>query len=391
MKKTVFATIGVGGIAQSQHIPNLLRAPHARLKTLCDLDADKLKMVADKYSIAHTTRDLAQVLADPEIDAVVVATRVSHAPLTVQALKAGKHVYVEKPLADTTEECRSVVTAQRESGKHVAMGFNRRFAPAYTQAKEILTRHGGPKNIYYRISDELWARMKSAANPRGYDPGTRYVHEVCHIFDVLRWLTGSEVASIYCVAARPDEDIAVLEFESGCIATILSSGYATMDMPKERLEVIAGDKGGVIVEEFVELRTFGFSECRDVYRYAGHTHPDYEILYRYLFEKEGANIALAARRAGWELRERNKQLKDDDAIFDAREVKGWSTIAPWNYMFDKGWLRAMDHFAEEIGAGRTPETASAQDGLKAAILAQAAVRSRDTHRVVRLSGGKIVE
>ncbi len=381
MKKATIGLIGAGGIAQSQHIPNLLKAPHTFLKTICDVERQKLQKVRTDYSIPHETTGFLLVLADPEIDAVVVATKAdAQADITMAALKAGKHVYVEKPLAETVESCERVVDVQKKSGKHVAVGFNRRFAPAYVQAREILHRHGGPKSIYYRISDELWLWGKGLL-----EPGTRYIHEVCHVFDVLRWLTDSDVTSIYCVQARPDEDIAVLEFSSGCIATILSSGYATMDMTKERLEVIAGDKGGVIVEEFVELRTYGFNDCQPVYRYPGHTHPKGEFLYRYLFEKGGAAALYDVRRTGWELREKAKTLNDEQPPIDRREILSMDRVAPsWNYMVDKGWVWAIDHFAESILTGQTPRNATARDGLQAALLAQAAIQSRDTHSVVHL-------
>jgi predicted dehydrogenase len=246
MERVVFGLIGAGGIAQAQHLPNLARAPHTFLKTLCDVREETLERMQRKYTVPHATTDHRRLLSDPEIQAVVVATREDmQAPVTIEALRAGKHVYVEKPLAQTSEACDDVVAAQRESGRFVAVGFNRRFAPAYRKAREIVLAEGGARNLHYRISDEYWRWGK------GYPPGVRVIHEVCHIFDLLRWITDSEVASVYCVASRPDDEAIVLRFHSGCVASIMSSGYATMDLPKERLEVIT-EKGAVTVEDFVE-------------------------------------------------------------------------------------------------------------------------------------------
>ena len=153
-RRVPFAIIGLGGIAQSQHLPNLLRVPQIDLQVACDMQPDRLRQIADKYSIPRRASDAREVFADPTIEGVIVATRDDfQAPLTIAALEAGKHVYVEKPLATTPEQCDKVVQAQRRSGKHVAVGFNRRFAPAYCQAREVVAGNGGAHNIHYRIAD----------------------------------------------------------------------------------------------------------------------------------------------------------------------------------------------------------------------------------------------
>lgn len=380
MERVVFGLIGAGGIAQSQHLPNLARAPHATLKTLCDLREDVLGRMQRKYAVPQATTDHRALLSGPEIQAVVVATREdAQAALTIEALRAGKHVYVEKPLATTTEACASVVAAGRETGRFVAVGFNRRFAPAYRKAREIARAEGGVWNIHYRISDEYWRWGKS------YPPGVRVIHEVCHIFDLLRWLTGSEAESIYCTQSRPDDEICVLKFRSGCVASITSSGYATMDLPKERLEVIT-ERGALTVEDFVELRTFGFADREPVLRFAGHTHPDREFTHRYLLETEGAAALYALRRMGWALRDAAERSPTGEPSTDADEIRRYlgETAPHWNYMVDKGWLAALDHFAERILAGEIPENAGAEDGLRASLLSHAAIRSRDSNTVVML-------
>ena len=385
MESVVFGLIGAGGIAQSQHLPNLSRAPHAFLKTVCDVREDVLRQMQQKYSVPHATADYRSLLSDPEIRAVVVATREDmQAALTIEALRAGKHVYVEKPLAETSEACADVVAAQRETGRFVAVGFNRRFAPAYRKAKEIARAEGGAWNIHYRISDEYWRWGK------GYPPGVRVVHEVCHIFDLLRWLTDSEVASVYCAQSRADDESLVLTFRSGCVASIMSSGYATMDLPKERLEIIT-ERGAVTVEDFVELRTFGFAHREPVLRFAGHTHPDREFTHKYLLESEGAAALFALRRLAWTLRyaaEANVPAEGQQPPPDPREVRRYlnETSPHWNYMVDKGWLPALDHFAQCILRNEPPENAGAQDGLRASLLSHAAIRSRDTGAVVFMDG-----
>jgi predicted dehydrogenase len=379
MDRAVFGIIGAGGIAQSQHLPNLTRAPHVRLKTICDLRADVVAEMQKKYAIPNSVMDHGKLLADPEIQAVVVATREDHqAPLTIEALRAGKHVYVEKPLANTAGECAAVVEAQKKAGKFVAVGFNRRFAPAYRKVREVLWADGGPKNIHYRIADEYW-RWGAA-----YPPGVRVIHELGHIFDFLRWLTRSEVESVYVIQSRADDEVYALRFRSGCVASIMNSGQATFDLPKERLEAI-GTRGGLTVEDFVELRTFGHKAYPAVLRFPGHTHPDREYSQKYLFEKGGAEVLYDLRRVGWELREGLAGGYGDQTPPDAAERKKYldGTCPNWNYMVDKGWLWAMDHFAQCVLTGETPENASAADGLAASLLSHASIRSRDKNEIVR--------
>jgi len=376
MDQAVFGIIGVGGIAQSQHLPNLTRAPHVRLKTACDLREDVLSQMVAKYGVPHFETDYVKLLADPEIDAVVVATREDmQAPLAIEVMRAGKHVYVEKPLAETPEAVEQVVATQKETGKFACVGFNRRIAPAYRRAKEVVCSDGGPRNIHYRISDEYWSWG------RKYPPGVRVIHEVCHIFDVLRWLTDSDPVSIYCVASRPDDEIFTMKFGSGCVASIMNSGHVTMDLPKERLEIVS-ERGAVVVEEFVECRTYGYRRFDHVYRFAGHTHPDRDLTHKYLLEKDGAHALQALRRMGWEQRERRSEMADD--AMDRAEHAAFMETAPhWNYMVDKGWLTAVDHLAQCILSGDRPDIASASDGLWSSRMSEAAIESRESGEVVR--------
>ena len=377
----VVGLIGAGGIARSQHLPNLARAPHARLKTVCDLDQANLNHAADRYGVTSLTTDYREVLADEEIQAVFVATREDRqAPLTMEALEAGKHVYVEKPLAETAEVCRQVVETQQRTGRSVAVGFNRRFAPAYLKIKEVVQRHGGAKNIHYRIMDEYWRWGQG----RNYPPGVRVLHELCHVFDVLRWLTDSDAETIYCVASRPDDEILVLRMGSGCVASITSSGYMTKDMPKEQLEIVL-DRGGVTCEDFVEVRTFGLPDCEAVYTFAGHTHPQHEFTHKYLLRSLGSDGLRGLRRMAWEL-ERRQERDADAAAPDRAEMEHYlHERAPlWNYMMDKGWLAATDHFAECIARRQNPRNATPSDAWQASLLGHAAIESREKQEVVRL-------
>src|SRR5579872_3185511 len=130
-KQVVFGLIGAGGISQSQHLPNLTRARNIRLKTICDLRPELLEQAQQEYGVKNVTQNYKELLKDPEIQAVVIATRVdAHVPLALETLQAGKHIYIEKPLAETAEECEQLLSAVRQSGRLLTVGHNRRMAPA---------------------------------------------------------------------------------------------------------------------------------------------------------------------------------------------------------------------------------------------------------------------
>jgi predicted dehydrogenase len=380
MPQAVFALVGTGQIAQTQHLPNLMRAPHIRLKTLCERNDELLRKMHTQYPVPCATTDHRQVLADPEVQAVVICTKEdAQAGLTIEALNAGKHVYVEKPLAATPEECQAVVEAQEKSGRHVAVGFNRRFAPAYQKARECVKRHGGAHNIHYRVATTAWRWHKSKPMSR-----TRVLTELCHVFDFLRWFTSSEIRTVYCVEARPDDEAYALKLSSGCVATIMSTGYATVDLPKERLEVIS-EKGGVVAEEFAELRTYGYPDFDHVYRFPGHSHPGREFGHKYLFEQLGAEADHALRRMAWELQCR---LESDSTLPDVERAAIREYLekrAPiWNYMGNKGWLDALDHLAQCILENRVPDAATARDALAASRVGHAALRSREEGQAINV-------
>lgn len=372
------ALIGCGGIAQSQHLPNLTRAKFIKLKTVCDVNTAAAEAAQRAYGVPQMTTASAEVLADPEIDLVVVATKEDYqVPLTCQALEAGKHVYVEKPLASTPAECEQVIAARVKSGKLVHVGFNRRFAPSCRDVARILQKRGGSTNIYARISDAYWDWGKK--NP----PGVRVIHEVCHVFDLLRWLTGADAESVYCACGRPDDEIYTLKFKSGCVATIMNSGQVTWDLPKERLEIVTREFGALVLEEFVELKTYGCTDEPAQTNYAGHTHPGSEFTHKPMFEKLGATALEAFRRMRWEMRLKREagELDAGDAELQRFMDESFPHV---NYLVDKGWRAALDHTADCILGRATFDGAGPEDALAASQLAEAAIRSRESGEVVRL-------
>jgi predicted dehydrogenase len=382
-KKAKLAVIGCGGLAQSQYLPNLFKIDNAELVVICDMFQENLDKVGDYYGIERRELDYRKVLANPEIDGVLIVTREdSHVALTLEALAAGKHVYVEKPLAETANECAKVFEAQKKAGKIVAIGMNRRMAPAYQYAKKLLSNKGGAKNMFYRIADSY-----SLDWGKAFGEGQRIIHEVCHIFDILRFFADSEVKSVYCVASRPDDETIVLQFESGAVATVMSSGYVNSDMPKERFEAIA-ETGSLIIEDFAEVTQYSLDENKpDTKTFAGHSHPMHDQIHEYLVEELGAEGMKAVRRVSWRVLEKIEKLEEENNTDTAeyRKLKDFSEKMPLrNYFINKGWRDAIEDFAEAILTNRDFAGAKVNDGFQAAKITEAAIKSRATATIINL-------
>ena len=385
MEKVRLGIIGTGGLAQNQHIPNIcMQARNAELHVLCDLRPDVLEKLGKYYGVGRLETDYQKVLADQDVEGVVIVTKEdSHVPLTLAALEAGKHVYVEKPLADNAAACDKVVALQKKTGKRVFVGMNRRLAPAYVYAKELLWKNGGPKNMFYRIADGY--SLGWGQNHKG---GQRVVHEICHIFDILRFFAESEVRSVYALEARPDDEQFMLRFESGAVATILGSGYVGLDMPKERFEAIAA-KGAVTVEDFSEVRRYSFDDGKPVETFAGHWHPMRDRLHAPLLKELGAAALHAIRKTNWDAVRRYDELNAKGETgteeFERLEEVVKNHLPMGNYFMDKGWLGTIEHFAACVrDADLEQLAAGAFDGLQAARITEAAIKSRGTGEVVHL-------
>lgn len=412
-EKAILGLIGVGGLARKQHLPNLSRMTNVQIKWICDLEESILDNCRRKYPIPNVTTKFREVLADSEVQGVVIATREDmQAALTIEALNAGKNVYVEKPLANTEEECRAVCEAQQKSGKVVMVGFNRRFAPAYGKAKKLIDRNGGAFNIHYRVSDDLslecYENKTNQPRPWERPAGGRVIYELCHIFDIVSWLSSSTIQSVYCVSCRPDDEIYALTMRSGAVVTIMNSGYASRELPKERLEVIV-KSGSLTVEQFVELRTFGIQNEEPVQHFAGHTHPDWSFLHKYLLQEIGMEAVYAMRRIDHEVVSRIKNLVSDvnslpEIVLDRKQLEN-SIKAEFpekqelidffreilffgEYRYNKGWMQAMEAFAEcNVTGVLHPQAATAYDGLQSSRAGHAAMESRETGKVIRIQQG----
>jgi predicted dehydrogenase len=357
------AVIGCGNFARRQHLPNLANWGNGVLGAVCDTDPDLAETCARRFGAAYATVSLDRILSDPGIDAVVIAVRDSlQAGITLQAIEAGKHVYVEKPGAESVSDFDRLIAARDKAGVQVAVGFNKRFAPAYREAISMIRSRGGTRCLYLRMADDAW---RWAAD---YPPGSLLRHDLCHFFNLAPWVIGSPVSRVYTVSPRPDEDLVALTHLNGAASTLMNNGHATMDFPKERLEAVC-QRGSVTVDDYVEVNGYGGTDGTQRLTFPGlATDP---------VDQPWVD-ALGDR--GFEgMREVRREI-----------LKQWTASgspappALPNFLRNQGWRESIRTFAACIGEGMPLPHTGLEEARISGIITEAALQSRESGQPVFL-------
>ncbi len=232
--------IGAGLFAQTVLLPALRRIPGVRLRAIATASGVSARHAGDRLGFERCTTDYREVLADAEVQAVLVATRHDlHASLVCEALAAGKHVFVEKPLALAPEEVRAVLAAHGASGRVLMVGFNRRYSPLAGAVKAFLAGER-PLTLVYRVNAGV-----VPADHWVYDPvegGGRWLGEGGHFVDLLQYLTDAEPVQAFARASAPGGAaggslVASLAFADGSTGTIVYADGSDRAESRERLEV----------------------------------------------------------------------------------------------------------------------------------------------------------
>jgi predicted dehydrogenase/threonine dehydrogenase-like Zn-dependent dehydrogenase len=235
--------VGAGAYAGSMLLPHLTGRADVRLSRVVTTTALSAANAAGKFGFAAAGTDLSEVLEDPAIDAVFVVTRhSSHAELTARALRCGKAVFVEKPLALSEEEIRLVTDAVAESGNdRLHVGFNRRFAPLLRAAKGRLGRRVGPATVRYLVN--AGPLGKGSWYTQTATEGSRFAGEGGHFLDTVTWLLGARPVSVFATATREQADLQILlRYDDDSTAAITYASAGSPKAGKEFLEVIADGK-----------------------------------------------------------------------------------------------------------------------------------------------------
>jgi predicted dehydrogenase len=244
---------------RSVHVPNLKAAGGARVKTVVTRRGTTASDVARSLGDAQAATDWRVALDDPEVELVLVGTRHdSHAEIAAAALRAGKAVFVEKPLGLSREEIDEVWAAGADNDR-LAIGFNRPFAPLAARLGEEVRATQGPVHLVYRVNAPL-ARDHWLNDP--IQGGGRILGEACHMFDFANWLCGTP-RSVLAAALPAPEGVRSVEsasvtigYADGSLATVHYSGVGAGSLPKERVEVLREGRAWVL-DDFRSLASHG--------------------------------------------------------------------------------------------------------------------------------------
>jgi predicted dehydrogenase/threonine dehydrogenase-like Zn-dependent dehydrogenase len=238
--------IGAGSFASGVLLPRLKRMQSVRLASVCCSTGVSATAAARRFGFTSALTDAAGIIDDPSIQAVVIATRHgSHAALATAALAAGKHVFVEKPLALDSDSLSAVMDAARASGRVLQTGFNRRFSTHGLLLRDYFAGRG-PVQILYRVN-------AGALQPNSWlvDPavgGGRLVGEVCHFVDFCSFVAGDRPKRVTAVSAGGSDDDCTIcvSYANGSTATIVFTSLGSGRLAKERCEVFGAGSAGVL-------------------------------------------------------------------------------------------------------------------------------------------------
>jgi predicted dehydrogenase/threonine dehydrogenase-like Zn-dependent dehydrogenase len=257
--KLAIGFIGAGSFAQATLLPNLARIPSIRFAVVADALGTTSRRVADKYGFATCTTDYREVLQDPAVDCVFIATRHNlHAPMAQEALQCGKTVFLEKPMAMEMGELRKLAKAYGKASAWLMVGFNRRFAPLVLRAKEFLAAARGPLAITYRVNAGPIASDHWIQDPQ--EGGGRIIGEVCHFVDLIHFLADSKPKRVFAQAltemaaqrVSPDNVVVTIELIDGSVGTIQYLSTGDPSFPKEHIEIFG--RGSVaVIDDFKTL------------------------------------------------------------------------------------------------------------------------------------------
>ena len=263
----ILGIIGAGNFTKMTMLPVLQKA-NAKIKYISSAGGVSGTALAKKYGISKSTTDFREMLKDEELDTVIITTRHNlHARMTVEALEAGKNVFVEKPLALSEAELKEVITAYEGSNKNVTVGFNRRFSPHIQKIKTLISAQAN-KNIIATmnagfIPPEVWVHDMQVG-------GGRIIGEACHYIDLITYLSGSKVKAV-CMSSmgsHPQENTdnasILLKYENGDNGVINYFANGNKAYSKERLEVYSQEQT-IIMDNFRKTcgyGTKGFSKLK---------------------------------------------------------------------------------------------------------------------------------
>ena len=304
-EKIRLGLIGAGNFVRSTMLPIMKETGLFEFRGLATTGGVGGAQANDGTPFGYTTNNYQELLSDPEIDLIAVSTQHnSHAKFVIEALKAGKNVYCEKPLCLTLDELTAIKEAYEQSEGELFVGLNRRHAPLIQQIKREMKTDQIPA-VYDFIGNagfipkDHWVHDEAAG-------GGRILGEACHFVDLIQYLDGSHLEDLTVTAASNnaypmnDNVLIPLRFASGAIGNIVYSSMGSKKYPKEQLRVLSN--GSVYeMDNFIRLKKYGSTKSvKEKLKQDKGIHAEYEYICKVLRGQE-KNTVIADAFRGQEL------------------------------------------------------------------------------------------
>lgn len=256
--------IGSGNLARGTLIPGFGSRRDCRIRAICSTTGPNSASAAKLHGADYVTTDVDEVLRDPDVDAVVIATRHdSHANLVARAARAGKHVFVEKPLALDLSGLQDALTAVREAGVTLTVGYNRRYSSLAHRMRAALPP--GPRLIEYLVSIPPVPAEHWTLDP--VEGGGRLVGEAEHFFDFANFLADDAPADVFAMSAGRDDlsggtnFTVTVRYDAGSLAQVTYTSRGSGRGPRE---TVRADCGGVtaVLTDWRSLKVLGRAAWR---------------------------------------------------------------------------------------------------------------------------------
>lgn len=346
MKKCRVGVVGVGRFGRL-HLAVLKQFPECSVDAIADIDSKLVKQVSKKNGIKAAYTNALELLKSPDLDAVdIVTDEATHARFIMEALKHGKHVFVEKPLATSSRDAEEIRKLSGKTGLHVMVGNISRFSQPYVVLKRRVASGALGRLGIIRAKRDFsrsWFQYFGKRIHTVYESG---IHDI----DLVLWFARGRCVSVYAAERRmsgckyPDLFTATLTFEDGLVATVTSAWLVADNGPQNLVETLELD---------------------------GTIDADIEIL----GEKGGAKFRLA---------------HDGLSVWTAKGVQH-PDISLWPTEHDAigGAIRAeLQHFIGLVGRKAPSKVAPLSDSVYALKIADAIVRSAKEGKAIRLEGGR---
>ncbi|MFC0904979.1 bi-domain-containing oxidoreductase [Clostridium sp. MT-14] len=262
-KKINVAVIGAGGFAQSMHLPNLKKLNDIyNIYAIMSRTGTNAKAIAEQYGARYATTDYNEILNDADVDMVMICTRHNlHASMSIKAMKKGKAVFVEKPMALNKKEMEEVLQVVDETGMPYTIGFNRRFSRYAFETKKHIKNRINPMIINYQMNAgyiplDCWVHTEEG--------GGRIIGEGCHILDLFDYFTDSKIlsASVDSIAPKTknishrDNVVVTLKYEDGSLCTLTYTSLGNSVYPKELCQIYCDGKI-ITIDDYKKINGYG--------------------------------------------------------------------------------------------------------------------------------------